>query len=280
MSRLKVACVQMRSGTDVRENIEAASILIREAATAGARLIATPEMTSLLDRKPGAVFARSTEENDDVALAAFRALAVELGVWLLIGSLPIRAGAGRCANRSFLISPDGLVSARYDKIHMFDVQLNASNVYRESDAFAAGSEMVLGHLPEAVLGMTVCYDVRFPDLFRALAVAGAQIIAVPAAFTRITGEAHWHVLLRARAIETGCFIIAPAQGGRHQDGRETFGHSLIIDPWGAVLSEGALEPGVIHATLDLDKVEEARRRIPSLTANSDYHLGVRADPAP
>jgi len=272
MSQIKVACVQMRSGVDVAANIAAASALIREAAAGGARLVATPEMTSLLDRKPGAAFARSTTEEDDTALAAFRALAAELSVWLLIGSLPIRADSAKCANRSFLISPGGAVTATYDKIHMFDVQLNAGNIYRESDSFAAGGEAVLARVDDAVLGMTVCYDVRFPDLFRTLAVGGAQIIAVPAAFTKITGEAHWHTLLRARAIETGCFILAPAQGGKHEDGRETYGHSLIIDPWGEILAEGEIEPGVIAATLDLAKVGEAHGRIPSLTHARSYRL--------
>ena len=270
MAQLKVACIQLRSGVEIGPNIAAASRLIREAAADGAELIATPEMTSLLDRKPGAVFEKSTSEGADPALAAFRNLAAELKVWLLAGSLPIRAEAPKCANRSFLIDPNGEVTARYDKIHMFDVQLNATNVYRESDSFAAGGEAVLAKLPNAVLGMTVCYDVRFPDLYRQLAQAGAQVIAVPAAFTKITGEAHWHVLLRARAIETGCFIIAPAQAGKHEDGRETFGHSLIIDPWGVVLAEGGTEPGVVAATLDLDKVAEVRGKIPSLSAGRTF----------
>jgi predicted amidohydrolase len=264
MSQIRVACVQMRSGTDVAENIRAADVLIRKAALEGADLIATPEMTTLLDRKQGAAWEKSTDERSDPGLAHFRALAKELGVTLLIGSLAIRADEGKCANRSFLIRPDGEVAARYDKIHMFDVQLNAGNIYRESDSYAAGGAAVVASLPAAKLGMTVCYDVRFPELFRQLALAGAQIIAVPAAFTRITGEAHWHILLRARAIETGCFVIAPAQAGKHQDGRETYGHSLIIDPWGEILAEGGTEPGVIAATLDLAKVDEVRGKIPSL----------------
>ncbi len=171
---------------------------------------------------------------------------------------------GKCANRSFLIGPDGAVIAKYDKIHMFDVQLNAGNIYRESDSYVAGAAAVVADLPAGRLGMTVCYDVRFPDLFRQLAIAGAKVIAVPAAFTRITGEAHWHILLRSRAIETGCYIIAPAQGGKHQDGRETYGHSLIIDPWGEILAEAGTEPGVIAAMLDLAKVDEVRGKIPSL----------------
>lgn len=264
MTQLSVACVQMRSTTSIAENIAAASELIRQAAEKGAELIATPEMTSILDRKPGAVFEQSAGEGEDAALKAFRELALELNVWLLVGSLPIRAEGQLCANRSFMIGPDGRVNARYDKIHMFDVQLGAGNMYRESDSYTPGGQAVIAKLPKAVVGMTVCYDVRFPDLFRELAWAGAQVIAVPAAFTKITGEAHWHVLLRARAIETGCFVIAPAQGGKHADGRETFGHSLIIDPWGEVLAEGGTEPGVVMATLDLSKVDEVRKKVPSL----------------
>lgn len=264
MSQIRVACVQMRSGAIVAENIAAAASLIREAAGKGAALIATPEMTTLLDRQPGAVWRKSTSEEADPGLMAFRALARELGVTLLIGSIAIRVGDGKCANRSFLIGPDGGVIAKYDKIHMFDVQLNAGNIYRESDSFAAGSEAVIASLPDGPLGMTICYDVRFPDLFRTLAWGGAKIIAVPAAFTRITGEAHWHILLRSRAIETGCFVIAPAQGGTHQDGRETYGHSLIIDPWGEMLAEGGVDPGVIVATLDLSKVDDVRGKVPSL----------------
>jgi predicted amidohydrolase len=270
MSQLNVACIQMRSGVEVNANVDAASAMIRRAVGEGAELIATPEMTSLLDRKPGAVFAKSTTEAADPALAAFRALSTELKVWLLIGSLPIRADATRCANRSFLIGPDGAVAARYDKIHMFDVQLNVGNIYRESEGFAAGSEAVLAAMPKAKLGMTVCYDVRFPHLFRDLAKAGAEVISVPAAFTRITGEAHWHTLLRARAIETGAFIIAPAQCGRHADGRETYGHSLIIGPWGEVLAEAGVEPGFVAARLDLAQVADARRKIPALEHDRSY----------
>lgn len=271
MTTLAVACVQMRSGTDIAANIASASALIREAADKGATLIGTPEMTSLMNRKPGSVFAASTDEAGDQALASFRDLARELEVTLLIGSLPIRAGVDKCANRSFLIGPGGEVSARYDKIHMFDVQLNAGNVYRESESFAAGSQAVLATAAGARLGMTVCYDLRFPHLLRDLAKAGAEILAVPAAFTRITGEAHWHVLLRARAIETGCFVIAPAQGGRHEDGRETYGHSLIIAPWGEIVAEADhAEPGVIVAMLDLDQVAAARAKIPALTHDRAY----------
>ncbi len=288
MSQIRVACVQMRSGVDVARNVAAAADLIRQAAAQGADLIATPEMTTLLDRKPGAVWEKSTTEKADPGLKAFRDLAQELGRTLLIGSISVRTSAsdadssstGKCANRSFLIGRDGQVVARYDKIHMFDVQLNAGNVYRESESFAAGSEAVVAPLPNPanspVLGMTVCYDLRFPDLYRQLAWGGARIIAVPAAFTRITGEAHWHILLRSRAIETGCYIIAPAQGGRHEDGRETYGHSLIVDPWGGIVAEAGTEPGIIMATLDLAKVDEVRGKIPSLQHVRPFHPAGKA----
>jgi deaminated glutathione amidase len=271
MNGLKVACVQMRSGMDVARNMADAEGLIRKAADAGAELIATPEMTSLLDRTPGAVLAKSAAEAGDPALVAGRALSRELGVWLLLGSLPVRVSADRVANRSFLLTPQGDIAARYDKIHMFDVQLSGAEVYRESATFEPGATSVVVQTPKARLGMTICYDVRFPHLFRDLAKAGAELITVPAAFTRVTGEAHWHVLLRARAIETGCFVVAPAQGGRHEDGRETYGHSLVIDPWGAVLAEAdTADPCVITAVLDLSQAADARRRIPALTHDRPY----------
>lgn len=267
----------MRSGVSVDANIAAAEALIREAAGRGARLVATPEMTSLLDRKPGAVFAASVDEAQDRALSAFRELTQDLKVWLLVGSIPVRANDRQCFNRSLLVGPDGAITARYDKIHMFDVQLNAGNVYRESEGFLAGDKACVADVDGVRLGLTVCYDVRFPHLYRQLAKAGAQVISVPAAFTRITGEAHWHVLLRARAIETGSYIIAPAQGGRHEDGRETYGHSLIVDPWGEVVADaGGAEPGIITATLDLSRVEEARRKIPALA--HDRGIAPPSDP--
>lgn len=277
MPSLTVACVQMRSGKDVQANVAEATLLIRQAVSRGASLVATPEMTTLLDRTPGAVFAKCSDEADDTAIPMFRALAAELGVFLLLGSVPVRVDRGMCANRSLLIGPQGSILARYDKIHMFDVQLNDRNVYRESDSFNPGAAAVTAHVGAAVLGLTVCYDLRFPHLFRDLGKAGAQIIAVPAAFTRITGEAHWHVLLRARAIETGAFILAPAQGGRHEDGRETYGHSLIIGPWGEIRAEATgMEPGVILATLDLDEVATARARIPALAHDRAYDPPARA----
>lgn len=270
--RVRVACVQMRSTMDVEANIKAASALIRDAAAGGAELVATPEMTSLMDHTPGALYAKSHSQAEDPALAAFRALAAELKISLLVGSLHIREAGGMCANRSFLLDAAGGIAATYDKIHRFDVRLSAANVHRESGDFTAGEEAVVAALPQGNLGMTVCYDVRFPHLHRDLAKAGADIIAVPAAFNSMSGAAHWHVLLRARAIETGCFVIAPAQCGQHADGRKTFGHSLIVNPWGEIIAEAGDEPCIIGATLDLSEVAKARDRIPALTHDRDYSL--------
>tara|TARA_R110000787_G_scaffold42481_3_gene104510 strand:- start:1494 stop:2336 length:843 start_codon:yes stop_codon:yes gene_type:complete len=274
MTLLRAACVQMRSGTEVAGNISAATALVRQAAAAGATLIATPEMTNLLDIRPGMARPKIVKQDDDATLAAFRALADELDVWLLLGSIAVTLeGDDRFANRSFLIGPDGKVVAHYDKIHMFDVEVGDGQTYRESRTYRPGEATTLAYAAIVRVGMTICYDLRFPALYRTLAQAGAQILTVPAAFTRVTGEAHWHVLLRARAIETGCFVIAPAQGGKHEDGRETFGHSLIISPWGEILAEAdGDEPGVIWADLDLDQVAKSRARIPSLGNDQAFRL--------
>ena len=274
MSKVRVAGVQMRSGVEIAPNIAAASGLIRDAARQGAQLVATPEMTNLLDIRPGKARPKIVPEADDQTLGAMRGLAAELGIWMLIGSIAVTlAGEDRLANRSVLIAPDGSVRARYDKIHMFDVEVGDGQSYRESRAYRPGERAVLAETEFGKLGMTICYDVRFPHLYRKLAQAGAGILTIPAAFTRVTGKAHWHVLVRARAIETGSFVIAPAQGGKHEDGRETFGHSLIVSPWGEVLAEKADdEPGVILADLDLDAVAKARRRIPSLGNDQDIRF--------
>lgn len=266
MKTVRAACIQMRSTTDVAANIEEASSLTRAAAAEGAVFVATPEMTNLLDIRPGQARPKIKLETEDACLAALSALASELGITLLIGSLAVALpDDDRFANRSFLIGPDGSVLARYDKIHMFDVAVGDGQTYRESKAYRAGREAVLARTPIAQIGMTICYDVRFPHLYRTLAQAGAELITVPAAFTRVTGKAHWHVLLRARAIETGCFVLAPAQGGLHEDGRETYGHSLIVSPWGEILAEAKGEtPGIILADLELNQVAKARARIPAL----------------
>jgi predicted amidohydrolase len=266
MTRLTAACIQMRAGTEPAANLAAATGMIREAARQGARFIATPEMTNLLDIRPGMARPKVRREAEDESLPAFRALAAELGVTLLIGSLAIALEEDeRFANRSFLIGPEGGLIARYDKIHMFDVEIGDGQTYRESRAYRPGEQAVLAKAPFGKLGLTICYDLRFPHLYRRLAQAGADILTIPAAFTRVTGAAHWHVLIRARAIETGCFVIAPAQGGKHEDGRETFGHSMIVSPWGEVIAElEGDEPGVLMATIDLSEVAAARARIPSL----------------
>lgn len=273
---LKAACIQMRSGTEPAANLAAATALIREAAGRGATLIATPEMTNLLDIRPGMARPKVRTEAADQSLPAFRALAAELGITLLIGSLAIALEDGaddRFANRSFLIGRDGDILARYDKIHMFDVEVGDGQNYRESRAYRPGETAVLAQTPVGKLGLTICYDVRFPHLHRALAKAGADVLAIPAAFTRVTGEAHWHTLVRARAVETGCFVLAPAQAGKHEDGRETFGHSLIVSPWGDILAEGsAAEPGLVMAEIDLLEVTKARARIPALSNEQTFSL--------
>lgn len=273
MTELTVACIQMCSGVDVDANVAAVSALVREAAAAGARFVATPEMTTLLDRRPGKLMEQARLEDEDTALPALRALAAELRITLLVGSIAVRVSEAQCANRSFLLGPDGAILARYDKIHLFDVDLGAGQVYRESKRFIAGTESSVVDLDGWRLGLTICYDLRFPALYRDLARRGADLLAVPSSFTVPTGAAHWHVLLRARAIETGCFVLAPAQHGRHEDGRETYGHSLIVDPWGAVVAERAEGPGVVLATLDLDAVAQCRHRMPSLGLERTWSEG-------
>ncbi|MBX3520269.1 MAG: carbon-nitrogen hydrolase family protein [Xanthobacteraceae bacterium] len=254
----------MRTSLSVEKNIDAASKLIREAKDLGAQYIQTPEMTNIMEQGRDGLFAQLKEEERDDALAAFRQLARDLKVHLHLGSLAIKASEDKAVNRSFLIGPDGEVVVRYDKIHLFDVQLPGGESYRESNTYRPGEIAVTADLPWGRLGLTICYDLRFPALYRALASAGAHFLAVPAAFTKQTGEAHWHVLQRARAIETGSFVLAAAQGGHHENGRDTFGHSLIIDPWGKVLAEGGVDPSVVIAEIDAEEVAKVRARIPSL----------------
>ena len=261
----RAACVQMRSGIDRRRNIADATALIAEAAQKGAHFIVTPEMTNAVDRDASRLAASLPEGEDIEEVNAFSAAAAEHGVWLLIGSMAIRRGDGRLANRSFLYGPDGEIAARYDKIHMFDVNLENGESWKESRIYQPGDEAVVIETPLALLGLSICYDVRFPHLYRAMARAGAEVFCVPAAFTRQTGRAHWKTLLTARGIECGAFVLAPAQGGVHEDGRETFGHSLIISPWGDILAEAkGDEPGVILAEIDPLRVKRARAQIPSL----------------
>ena len=262
----------MCSGRNVARNVADAVDLIRAAAAGGAEYIQTPECTTLMELEKRRLLSELQPEKDNASLAAFSGLANEIKRWLHIGSIGIKCDDGRIANRSFLFRPDGTVAARYDKIHMFDVDLGDGESYRESASYAPGTDAVIAELPWGNLGMTICYDLRFPALHRALAKGGADFLAVPAAFTRITGEAHWTILLRARAIEAQCFVFAAAQGGRHENGRETFGHSLIITPWGDVLSEGGSEPGVFFAEVDLGILRDVRRRVPSLTHDRPFKV--------
>ena len=263
-STFRVGLVQMRSGRTPAANIAAAVELIGEARDAGADYVQTPEMTNILEMKGDSLFAAIVAEEDDAGLATFRELARKLGLWVHIGSLAIKLSPEKAVNRAFLIDPKGEIAARYDKIHMFDVDLANGESYRESRRYRAGELAVTADLPWGRLGVTICYDLRFPALYRALAEAGAIYLSVPSSFTKQTGEAHWHVLMRARAIENGCFVFAAAQGGKHEDGRSTYGHSLVVDPWGRVLAEGGTEPGVVLAEIDPSEVAAARSRIPSL----------------
>ncbi len=269
----KTACVQVTAGRDIEANIEAAAELIGQAARDGARLICLPENVSMLESDQKMVPERALYEEDHPALPAFSSLAKDAGAWILVGSLSIRLpGESRAANRSYLIDDRGRVAASYDKIHLFDVDLANGETYRESNNFRPGERAVLAETPWGMLGMTVCYDLRFPQLYRRLARAGASFLSVPAAFTRPTGEAHWHTLLRARAIETGCYVFAPAQCGEHEGGRKTYGHSLIVSPWGEILQDGGEEPGYVSALIDPAEVMQARQRIPSLTHDRDFSL--------
>jgi deaminated glutathione amidase len=271
-STFKAAMIQMRAGLTVSANVDAAVRMIGEAKGAGAAYVQTPEMTNIMEVKRERLFSTIVAEEQDTSLATFRELARKLGIYVHVGSLAIKAGHERAANRAFLIDPRGEIAARYDKIHMFDVDLSGGESYRESRTYRAGELAVLSDLPWGRLGVTICYDLRFPALYRALAEAGATMLAIPSAFTKQTGEAHWHVLNRARAIENGCFVFAAAQGGKHENGRETFGHSLIVDPWGRILAEGATEPGVVMAEIDIGEVAKARARIPSLQHGRRFEI--------
>ncbi|ODN69102.1 carbon-nitrogen hydrolase family protein [Methylobrevis pamukkalensis] len=265
MSLFRVACVQLRSGREPAANLVATEALVREAAGAGAAYVQTPEMTNLLVRSRAELMERIGREEDDAFLARLREVAAELGIFLHLGSLAILADDGRVANRAFVIAPDGSIAARYDKIHMFDVDLANGESWRESATYQPGETAVTVDLGPIVAGLAICYDVRFPHLFRAYAKAGAGLLTAPAAFTRQTGEAHWHLLQRTRAIENGAYVVTAAQGGRHEDGRETYGHSLIVDPWGKVLGEAAGDaPGMIVADIDPEMVATIRGRVPSL----------------
>ncbi|HVA14437.1 MAG TPA: carbon-nitrogen hydrolase family protein [Stellaceae bacterium] len=274
----KAACIQLNAGREIEPNIRAAADLVRRARDAGADLIMTPEVSDMIEPKRSARLEKARDEASHPMLAAFRALARETGAHLLLGSIMIRAagdsqrGNNRLANRSFLIAPDGNILARYDKIHMFDVDLPGGESYRESAVFRPGEAAVLAPLPWGVLGLSICYDLRFPQLYRGLAQSGADFLSIPAAFTVPTGKAHWHVLMRARAIENGCFVFAPAQCGEHAEGRRTYGHSLIVAPWGEVLAEAGEAVEFILAEIDPGRVAEARRAVPALHHDRPFAL--------
>jgi deaminated glutathione amidase len=268
----KAAMIQMRSGLQPGANIDAAVRYVGDAKSAGAEYVLTPEMTNILAANREQLFAAAVDEEADASLATLREVARKLGIYVHIGSLAVRISPDRAANRSFLIDPKGDILARYDKIHMFDVDLAGGESYRESRNYRPGELAVLADLPWGRLGLTVCYDLRFPALYRALAEAGATMLAIPSAFTKQTGEAHWHVLVRSRAVENGCFVFAAAQGGRHENGRDTFGHSLIVDPWGRILAESDTEPGVIVAEINPAEVASARARIPSLQHGRRFEI--------
>lgn len=270
-TEFRAALVQLCSSRSVEANIETTAGLVRKAAASGAKYVQTPEMTTVLDIGRDSLFAASEPEDGNSALAAFAALANDLNIWLHIGSMVVRVGE-KLANRAYLFDPSGRIAARYDKIHMFDVDLPNGEQYRESESYEPGERAVVAELPWGKLGFAICYDLRFPHLFRALAHAGARFIAVPAAFTKLTGEAHWMTLLRARAIETQCYVMAAAQGGTHEFGRETFGHSVIISPWGEVLAEGGVDPCVVSAKIDLATIDDVRARVPSLRHDRNFQV--------
>ncbi|MET1047351.1 MAG: carbon-nitrogen hydrolase family protein [Hyphomicrobium sp.] len=272
----RAALVQMRAGRSVERNVADALALINEAADKGAQYIQTPECTTLMELEQPRLMAETKPESGNKALEAFTEAARKRRIWLHIGSMGVKVGEKRLANRSYVIAPDGSIAARYDKIHMFDVDLGGGESYSESSNYQAGPSAMLTELPWGRLGLTICYDLRFPALHRALAKAGAKFIAGPAAFTRTTGEAHWHTLLTARAIETGAFIFAAGQAGRHENGRETFGHSLIISPWGDILAEGGVDPEVVLADVDAARSDQVRRKIPSLLHDREFDVVVAA----
>lgn len=269
------ACVTMRSGREPAENRDAAARMIREAAAAGATFVQTPEITNICDRNRAAILEKTTVEEKDETLAALREVARENRITLQIGSLALKTNGDRLANRGFMIGPDGDVLAAYDKVHLFDVDLPNGESWRESNSYDGGSCALVVETALGPIGMSICYDVRFAGLYRALAEAGAEILTAPACFTRQTGEAHWQVLQRARAIETGSFMISATQAGKHEDGRETYGHSIIVDPWGRVLAEGGAEPGLVMATIDMALVTDARARIPTLKNGRPFRVEVR-----
>ncbi len=269
--KFKAACVQMCSGRDVDRNIADVCDLVSLAAARGAQFVTTPEMTGIMETDSERLLQIAVPQDQDRCLKALGKLARDKQIWINVGSLAIRSDTGRLVNRSVLIDNTGATIASYDKIHMFDAMLANGETYRESATYAPGAKMVMAPTPWGMLGMSICYDLRFPDLYRHMAQKGCVMVSVPSAFTRPTGKAHWHVLLRARAIETGSFVFAAAQCGEHESGRETYGHSLVVSPWGEILADGGGEPGVVMADIDMNEVNMARSKIPSLGHDREFN---------
>ena len=282
-NKLLTACIQTNAAPDIQVNLDRIAPMLEQARSKGARFIALPECVSIMNTNRASLFAQSGTEETNIAVAFFRRQAQAMGVYILAGSIAVAGDQDRLANRSFLFDPAGEIAARYDKIHMFDANLSPEETYRESANYRGGSRAVVADLDlgagvDCRLGMSVCYDVRFPHLFRALAKAGANVIAIPAAFVATTGRLHWHVLVRARAIETGSFILAPGQCGTHEGNRHTYGHSLIVAPTGEIIAEAGEDPEIIYGELDLDQVFETRRKLPSLMHDCDFtHPARRRD---
>ena len=270
----RVGLVQLRTGKNIQENLVQAEGFIRDAARRGANYVQTPENTLVMEVDAQHLLEKISPEDQTEGVAHFSRLAQELRIWLHIGSLAIKVGERRAVNRAFLFAPNGEAVCRYDKIHMFDVDLPSGESYRESATFEPGTCTYVADLPWGGLGIATCYDMRFGEQYKAMARAGAKFLTAPSAFTKVTGEAHWHVLLRARAIENGCFVFAAAQGGRHANGRTTYGHSIAISPWGEILAEAGTEPGVIVADIDAGEVDRVRARIPALDHTRDFKVEV------
>ena len=279
-NRFTAACLQLNSKRNIRDNIPEITKLLDDAVRAGADFITLPECAGLLEPNAEALREKAPAEEDHLVLALVRDKMMEAARWALIGSLAVKLSDGKIANRSYLVGPDGGITATYDKIHMFDVTLGDGQCYQESETYEPGTDAVIADIPWGRVGLTICYDLRFAYLYRTLSQNGADFLTIPAAFTKVSGEAHWHVLQRARAIETGCYVIAAAQCGTHAENRQTFGHSLIVDPWGTVLADGGDAPGVITATIDPARVADARSKIPALNHDRDYRLsGGHSDTA-
>ena len=272
--KFRVGLVQLRTGKNIQENLVQAEGFIRDAARRGANYVQTPENTLVMEVDAQHLLEKISPEEQTEGVAQFSRLAQELRIWLHIGSLAIKVGERRAVNRAFLFAPNGEAVCRYDKIHMFDVDLPSGESYRESATFEPGTCTYVADLPWGGLGIATCYDMRFGEQYKAMARAGAKFLTAPSAFTKVTGEAHWHVLLRARAIENGCFVFAAAQGGRHANGRTTYGHSIAISPWGEILAEAGTEPGVIVADIDAGEVDRVRARIPALDHTRDFKVEV------